>query len=296
MGIVSFILTRYTIQNLRKCKTGITVNYNNKRPQQHGITLKKQYGQHFLRDQSVVDNMIEHVTLTPQTSVFEIGCGDGFLTRSILQQDIARLWVFEIDPEWATHVRATVPDKRLTVFEENFLDLDFQRLAPNAPWTLLANLPYQVTFPIIHKLRENRHLLKEGVVMMQEEVAQKIVKTEGRGYGFPSLFLQHCFELKLLKKISPGAFFPPPKVYSRLLYFKPKAVVEEIPHEQEFWRFIKLCFHQPRRTLKNNLEQSHFDLSDISAETLQLRAQQMSMQDLLQVWCAIKKTENNGDS
>ena len=67
----------------------------------HGIQLKKGYGQHFLRDQSVVDKMIAQVTLTPETSVFEIGCGDGFLTKSILQTPIRRLWVFEIDPEWA---------------------------------------------------------------------------------------------------------------------------------------------------------------------------------------------------
>ena len=120
--------------------------------------------------------------------------------------------------------------------------------------------------------------------MIQEEVAQKIVKTEGRGYGFPALFLQHVFDFKLLKKIAPSAFFPPPKVTSRLLYFKPKAVVDEIPQEQEFWKFIKYCFHQPRRTLKNNLEQYHYDLTKVPEVTLQLRAQQMSKADLLKVW------------
>lgn len=266
------------------------MNYSNKPPRQHGIALKKQLGQHFLRDQSVVDQMIDHVTLTPQTSVFEIGCGDGFLTQSILQQEIARLWVFEIDPEWAGHVSSTLADPRLKVFEENFLDLDFQRLASNAPWTVLANLPYQVTFPIIYKFRENRHLIQEGVVMVQEEVAQKIVKTGGRGYGFPALFLQHCFEFKLLRKIPPGAFYPPPKVESRLLYFKPKAVVASIPDEQEFWRFIKICFHQPRRTLKNNLEQSHYDSSQVPPAVLQLRAQQMGMEELLSVWAVIKSS------
>ena len=86
--------------------------------------------------------------------------------------------------------------------------------------------------------------------MIQEEVAQKIVKTSGRGYGFPSLFFQHYFEWKLLEKVPPGAFFPPPKVYSRLLYFKPKKMLQQIPDEAEFWEFIKHCFAQPRRTLK----------------------------------------------
>ena len=58
--------------------------------------------------------------------------------------------------------------------------------------------------------------------MIQEEVAQKLVKTSGRGYGYPSLFFQHYFDLQLLMKIAPGAFFPPPKVHSRLVYFKPR--------------------------------------------------------------------------
>lgn len=267
------------------------MNYKKRppRPQSQGINLKKQFGQHFLRDHSVIENMIENVELTPQTSVFEIGCGDGFLTSAILHQKIKQLWVFEIDPEWANYVRNTYPDKRMTVFEENFLDIDFAGLKPDAPWTVLANLPYQVTFPIIYKFRDNRHLLKEGVIMIQEEVAQKIVKTEGRGYGYPALFLQHVFELKLLKKIPPTAFFPPPKVTSRLLYFKPKAVVDEIPQEKEFWKFIKLCFHQPRRMLRNNLEQSHYDLTKVPESTLQLRAQQMSKEDLLKVWDLLRK-------
>ena len=258
------------------------------RPRSEGIELKKRYGQHFLRDQSVIDHMLEHVVLTPQTSVFEIGCGDGFLTRSILEQDIARLWIFEIDPEWADYVKKTYPDPRLTMHLENFLDLDFSRLEPNTPWTILANLPYSVSFPIMYRLRENFRLLQEGVVMIQEEVAQKIVKTEGRGYGFPSLYMQHCFDFKLLRKVPPGAFFPPPKVYSRLLYLKPKAVVEDIPDEDNFWKFIKLCFHQPRRTLKNNLEQGHFDLAKVPEATLQLRAQQMDMKQLLELWDLIR--------
>lgn len=258
------------------------------KPQTDGIALKKYLGQHFLRDHSVIENMISNVELTPKSSVFEIGCGDGFLTQAILGQDLERLWVFEIDPEWAEYVTKKFPDTRLTMFRENFLDVDFVNLASHAPWTVLANLPYQVAFPIIYKFQENRHLLKEGVIMIQEEVAQKIVKTGGRGYGFPAIFLQHYFEFKLLKKIAPDAFYPPPKVTSRLLYFKPKAIVEEIPYEQEFWKFIKLCFHQPRRTFKNNLEQSHYDVSRIQESTLKLRSQQMSKDDLIAVWKLLK--------
>lgn len=254
------------------------------RPVAHGIAIKKQFGQHFLRAQSVIDHMIERVTLTKQTSVFEIGCGDGFLTRSILKSPIERLWVFEIDPEWALFVEKQYPHPRMTIYQENILDTDFKRLEPYAPWVLLANLPYAVTFPILHILQKNRALLQEGVVMIQEEVAQKLVKKSGRGYGYVSLFFQYYFDLELMERIKPSAFVPPPKVDSRLLYFKPKNDVDEIPDEVHFWKFIKACFSQPRRTLRNSLASYAFDLSLIPEQYHELRSQQLAMNDFLIIW------------
>lgn len=264
----------------------------NKYPQAHGITLKKQFGQHFLRDQSVVDHMLAQVNLE-SAAVFEIGCGDGFLTRSILKNPIKLLWVFEIDHDWAQYVATTYKDERMVMFEENILDVDFSRFEPNKPWILLANLPYQITFPLLYKLVKNRDVLREGVVMVQEEVAQKIVKTTGRGYGFHALHLQHYFQWKLLQKISPTAFYPPPKVFSRLLYFKPLTNIEAIPDEEQFWVFVKRSFLQPRRNLKNNLKSYQYDLSLLSEETLNLRAEQLSKKDFLDIWDMLRAKLKN---
>jgi len=253
-----------------------------------GIPLKKKFGQHFLRDVRIVHNMIFAVEITEKTSILEIGCGDGFLTKYILSTPADRLLVFEIDSDWANYVRETFKDERLTVIEDNFLDIDFSILEEHKPWTILANLPYQVTFPILHRFQEYRHLIKEGVVMIQEEVAQKIVKTRGRGYGYPSLFFQHYFEWKLLDKVPPTAFHPAPKVFSRTIYFKPRVDVVLIPDEDKFWQFIKHCFKQPRRTLKNNLAHTHYKIDKISEATFALRAQELSMADLLAVWELIR--------
>jgi 16S rRNA (adenine1518-N6/adenine1519-N6)-dimethyltransferase len=254
-----------------------------------GIALKKDYGQHFLRDDSIAQKMVMSVHLDKNSSVFEIGCGDGALTRVILQSALARLWVFEIDHEWAALVQRRLPDPRMKVFVQDFLTVDLSLFEPHKPWTLLANISYQITFPLLYKLQEHRHLLAEGIIMIQEEVAKKLVATHGRGYGFVSLFFQHYFELKLLDKISPTSFYPPPKVFSRLLYLKPREELITIPDETNFWEFVRAIFKQPRRTIKNNLSQKHYNLSGVSEGTLRMRGQQMSINDLISLWNLTQK-------
>lgn len=228
--------------------------------------------------------MFDAVTLDNSSNILEIGCGDGFLTRAILRNPIARLRVYEIDEEWVRYISETVKDDRLNLLLENFLDADLELLAERAPWTVLANLPYHVTFPILYLFQKYRRFLKEGVIMVQEEVAQKITKTSGRGYGYASLYLQHYFEWKQLDKVPPTAFYPPPKVFSRLLYFKPIQDPKPIPQEEEFWKFIKRCFKQPRRTMRNNIKGSMYETADFSEDILSLRAQQMNMEQLLSLW------------
>ncbi|KKR96785.1 MAG: Ribosomal RNA small subunit methyltransferase A [candidate division TM6 bacterium GW2011_GWE2_41_16] len=253
----------------------------------HGLQLKKQFGQHFLRDQSVVDAMLAGVSLNAQSSIMEIGCGDGFLTKDLQQQPHARVRIFEIDPEWAEYVATTYPHERMEIVQQDILTIDFETLREHAPWTLLANLPYQITFPLFTKIQEHRDLFGESVVMIQEEVAQKFVATSGRTYSFVSVYFQHYFEFKLLKKVPPTSFVPAPRVTSRLLWFKPRAQLDVIEQEEKFWKLLKVCFHQPRRTIKNNLMQLQMDLSAIPAELLVLRAQQMTKEQFLQLWLLI---------
>ena len=119
--------------------------------------------------------------------------------------------------------------------------------------------------------------------MVQEEVAQKIVATRGKSYNPTSIFLQRHFNFELLERVEPKAFDPPPKVYSRLLYFEPTETVVPIPKEEEFWKFLKVCFSHPRRTLHNNLKTAHYDQSKFS-DLLKLRAQQLSFDQFMQVW------------
>ena len=275
-------MKKFGSKNIRKQACG--------RPQSHGVSLKKQFGQHFLRDKTVVQSMLSAIDCANK-NVFEIGCGDGFLTREIIKQPIKQLRIFEIDAEWASVVQKECgSDARVTMFNANVLDSEGADFAADAPWILLSNLPYQVTFPILKKVYAWRAYIPEGVIMVQEEVAQKITKTSGRGYGQISLFFQYYFDWKLLTKISPDAFFPPPSVFSRLLHFTTKIHVAPINQEELFWKFIKQCFSQPRRTIKNNLSSCHYVMTKIPESFLLLRAQQVSMNDFLSVWNVLVET------
>ena len=249
-----------------------------------GISLKKELGQHFLHDEMVVDTMLSAVRLNKTVSVLEIGPGSGFLTRAILECPIKKLWSFEIDSEWAEYLQIQIQDSRLTVFNQDFMTTDKELFLKEEMWTVLANLPYNITFPILERFITLRAVISEGVIMIQEEVAQKLVATSGRSYGAASIFFQYFFDFQLMIKIGPEAFTPPPKVYSRLVYFKPRKDKPLLKNEKEFFRFVKFCFKQPRRTLKNNLVAANIPHEKLDEKTLLLRAQQLSMDQLVEIF------------
>lgn len=256
---------------------------------------KKSLGQHFLRNALIVDKMLESVDFDGKP-VFEIGCGDGFLTKSILavKPGCSKLFSVEYDKEWYDFVAASVIDSRLCLIHENILHFKFDTLGVSDKMVLLANLPYNISFPIMYLLVENKDRFSEGVFMVQEEVAQKLVATSGRDMGAVSLLMQHHFEFRLLDKVLPSSFSPPPKVLSRTVYFRTKFNLLDIEAEDGdlFWLFVKSCFHHPRQTLKNNFKKhphlslwiEHFDELLLSK-----RAQQMVINDFVGLWKSAKE-------
>ncbi len=256
-----------------------------KKDNQPSLKHNTDLGQHFLRKQSTVDNMINEVTVCPETTVVEIGCGDGFLTRSILEQTpCKKLIIIELDSRWANFVQEQYGCDRLEVIQADALQYDFSLLQQESPLILLANLPYQITFPLFKKLSKHETLFDEAVVMLQEETAQKIAAKKGRSYGALSLYFQHYFNVKLMEKVEPGAFAPPPKVFSRLLYFTPNRQRPEIENKEKFWEFLRSIFKTPRQTLKNNLKRTNIDIKKVPEEFLGLRAQQLELPKLIELW------------
>lgn len=264
-----------------------------KRPTSDEPRKKKEHGQVFLRDQAIIDAILKNALITPSTPVMEIGCGDGFLTKSILKYTQCKeLQVFEIDEEWLNVVKKTVIDSRLKLNLINVLDVSLENFfTAENPVVLLANLPYHITFPILHKIQRQAQLFSHGVVMVQEEVAQRIVAQTGRDAGAVSHFFQHYFELTLLNKVPPSAFEPQPKIFSRLVGFKPRATLKTIPDIENFWLFMRQCFKFPRQMLRNNLKGSKYFSPDIPEELLNLRAQQITTEQFVTLWNDISENK-----
>jgi 16S rRNA (adenine1518-N6/adenine1519-N6)-dimethyltransferase len=124
--------------------------------------------------------------------------------------------------------------------------------------------------------------------MVQEEVAQKIVKTTGRGFGYASLFFQYYFDWELLRKVPKQCFYPQPSVSSRLLYFRPRKDVLVIPDEKGFWQFIRQCFKQPRRTIGNNLKQTDYIGEKLPESILAKRGQELTHHDFIWMWNTLR--------
>ncbi len=229
--------------------------------------------------------MFDAVTLSRDSSVLEIGCGDGFLTRAIVRHPCARVWVYEIDDEWATYVKKAISDPRLTIFTENFLDVDLHILQPYAPWAVLANLPYQVTFPILHRFSRISPAFCPGCGDgARRSSAENCKNIRAAAMDFLRFFFNIISNGSSLIKCRRPLFIRHKSLLSRLLYFKTIANPQPIPREDEFWQFVKKCFAQPRRTLRNNLKGTPYKEEHIPEKTTHLRAQQMKMEIFLAMW------------
>ncbi len=185
----------------------------------------------------------------------EIGAGHGEMTE-LLAADGRRVIAIEADPPLATRLRQRAYDwPNVEVIEGDILDLDFDKIMPPR-FRVYGNLPYYITSPILHRLFEQAARIASIHIVVQLEVAERIVSPPGhREYGYLSAACQFYTKPEIVLRIPPGAFRPPPKVKSALLQMmlpgeRPSLGISD---EHAFLKFVQLCFGQKRKTLRNNL-------------------------------------------
>ena len=257
---------------------------------------KKRLGQNFLINSQVLYDIIEYAKLTKEDTVLEIGPGVGFLTE-LLVKNAKKVIAVELDEEAIKELQK-LDAENLTVIHKDILKTDISELYEGEKIKIVANIPYYITSPILaHLLGEiddltnkNRACISEIILMVQEEVARRIVATENsqsKQYGLLTILSQFWANCTYLRTVGRKCFYPAPKVTSALV----KLTVQETPRlnlsdYKHFRKTIKAAFGQRRKNIKNALVNGGFDKEEVqkALNTLKIdentRGEKISIENL----------------
>jgi 16S rRNA (adenine1518-N6/adenine1519-N6)-dimethyltransferase len=223
------------------------------------IAPKKSLGQHFLTDGNTIRKIAGSLSPAPGDAIVEIGPGTGALTGPLLQQH-PQLQVIEIDSRAVAFLSAKWPELR--IHQQDVLQTRWDQpemLGESGKISLIGNLPYYITSPILFSVLDNRHLFREAVFMMQKEVAERLVaRPRTKDYGILSVQTQLFARVEYLFTVSRHVFNPPPNVESAVvkLHFDGPAPGAE---RDRLKVVIRTAFGQRRKTLQNSLKPILFD-------------------------------------
>jgi 16S rRNA (adenine1518-N6/adenine1519-N6)-dimethyltransferase len=224
---------------------------------------RKSLGQHFLRDARITAQIVRGACIGRDDLVLEIGPGRGALTAALLDA-AAGVAAVEVDRDLVPHLRETFADARFFLHEGDILKINLAACLADASGALglspartklVANLPYNLSAPILERLIEARRLFADMTVMLQKEVVTRIGSPPGgKEYGYFSVFVQAYCEVTPLFDVPPQAFHPPPKVWSAVARLTPRAAPLVRPERERLFRAaLSLAFGQRRKTLGKTL-------------------------------------------
>ncbi len=228
---------------------------------------RRRFGQHFLHDPGVIERIVRALAPQPGDHLVEIGPGHGALTRHLLAVPGVSLDAIEIDRDLAARLRpgfAESPHRQL--HQADALEFDFGALARarGGRLRLVGNLPYNISTPLLFHLLEHSDALIDLHVMLQREVVARLAAAPGsRDYGRLGIMLSPALDLERLFDVGPGAFQPPPRVWSAVV----RARVRRTPRfavSAHFAPIVAAAFAQRRKTLRNALS-AFFTREQISA-------------------------------
>jgi 16S rRNA (adenine1518-N6/adenine1519-N6)-dimethyltransferase len=241
---------------------------------------RRRFGQHFLVDEGVIQQIIAAIGPRPGDSMVEIGPGLGALTTPLLAR-LARLHVVELDRDIVARLREAYSPSQLEIHEGDVLDFDFSALGPGL--RVVGNLPYNISTPILFHLARNVATLRDIYVMLQKEVVARIVARPGTAqYGRLSVMLQYHFEAEAVLEVAASAFRPPPKVRSTVVRMVPRRVRVACFSDGLLGNVARAAFSRRRKTLRNALK-SYLQARDFEALGLNplVRPQDLSVEDFV---------------
>ncbi len=227
--------------------------------QKYQFTFQKKYGQNFLIDGNILDKIIESAQISKKDCVLEIGPGIGTMTQR-LAEEAKEVVAVEIDRHLIPILEDTLSDyDNITIINEDILKVDINKIVEERndgmPVKIVANLPYYITTPIIMTLFEKHIPLKSVTVMVQKEVADRMLVGPGtKDYGALSLAVQYYAMPEIIAKVPAACFMPRPNVDSAVVrltrYEDPPVKAED---ETYLFAIIRASFNQRRKTLVNGL-------------------------------------------
>lgn len=243
------------------------------------VRAKKYLGQHFLTDETIAQNIVNN--LKEKNNVLEIGAGMGVLTKYLLDNDIKNFKVVEIDTESVAYLKENYPALQTNIIEYDFLKINLNDIFSER-CAIIGNFPYNISNQILFKVFENRDNVSEVVGMFQKEVAQRIVAKNGnKTYGILSVFLSAFYNISYLFTVDKSVFYPIPKVQSAVIRLERNEVKSLPCDEKSFVLVVKTAFNQRRKMLRQSLKALNKDLSMVDKELLTLRAEQLSVDDFI---------------
>mgnify|MGYP000962237673 FL=1 len=220
------------------------------------IKMSKKLGQNFLIKRGIVDEIVKAADLQEGEPVLEIGPGIGTLTQGLAQSG-ANVTAIELDTRLLEVLDTTLAQySNVTIVHGDVLKLDVPSIMNNEPFKVVANLPYYITTPIIMSLLESRLPIERLVVMVQKEVALRMVAKPGtKDYGALSVAVQYYTEPDIVLDVPPKSFLPAPAVTSSVIrcVLRDKPPVDVID-EKLFFRVVKAGFAQRRKTFSNTMK------------------------------------------
>jgi len=221
---------------------------------------KKSLGQHFLRDKNMIRKIVQAIPAGGDDPVVEIGPGDGALTGSLLKK-FENLTAIEIDPVMIDHLKEKYPD--LQILKSDILKVDWPDFASaSGKIHVIGNLPYYITSQILFSILEHRQHFESATLMMQKEVAQRIVASpRTKEYGILSVQTQLMAKPEILFDVPPGVFSPPPKVDSSVIRLTFENT-ELKCSDTNLKTVVRMAFNQRRKKLSNALSRLNAELPE----------------------------------
>lgn len=243
--------------------------------QRRRVYPKKNLGQHFLIDKAIARKIAYSLTSEGYSSVLEIGPGMGILTEYLMERGFNDFRVIEIDNESVHYIKEHFPGLN-NIINGDFLMLDIDKVFTEK-MAVIGNFPYNISTQIFFKVLKHREKVVEITGMLQKEVAERICAGPGsKTYGILSVLLQAFYKTEYLFTVHENVFSPPPKVKSGVIRLIRNDVKNLDCDEILFFRVVKACFNQRRKTLRNSVKAA-FDLKRDDYHEFGLRPEQLSV-------------------